>query len=194
MGWLVARKSASSEISNTDEDLLIAYQQGSDRDFEKLYKRHKNSLMGYLYRQCHNQAHAEEMFQDVWLSVIRSRTTYKKKAKFKTWFYTIASNRLVDYYRKQGKEQTTFTQCSDFESVDYVNDPERNVFGQHKVQQLLGLLRSLPMEQMQVFLLKEEAGLSVNEIALVTSVSNETAKSRLRYAFNKLRAGLEDQS
>ena len=80
---------------------MAAYRDGNDaRAFECLYRRHRGGLYRYLLRQCATAALAEELFQDVWLNVIRAKQAYVAEARFATYLYRVAHNRLVDLYRR----------------------------------------------------------------------------------------------
>ena len=85
----------------SDEDLMLHYAGGDLDAFQKLYERHRGGLYRYFLRQG-NPSVAEELFQDVWARVIQSRKRYRPKAAFKTWLYTLAHNRLIDYWRREG--------------------------------------------------------------------------------------------
>jgi RNA polymerase sigma-70 factor (ECF subfamily) len=177
------------EIS--DENLMLDYAKGNADAFEQLYHRHKGPLYRFILRQSAPQF-ADEIFQDIWLKVIGSRTSYKIKAAFKTWLYRIARNRIIDYYRRQNlrpleNHSETLSLIRDNERVQPENQFETRLQHEH----LMEAIAELPNEQREVFLLKEEAGLTINEIADITDVSYEAAKSRLRYAMKKLRQHLE---
>ena len=78
---------------------MLAYAAGEASAFDALYARHKGAVFRYLRRQTGNAALAEELFQDVWLKLIDARAGYEPRAKFTTWLFTIAHNRLMDYFR-----------------------------------------------------------------------------------------------
>lgn len=177
----------------TDEMLMTRYRDGDASAFETLYARHKGALFRYFVRQCTQRAVAEEMFQDVWTSVIRARGRYEPKAKFTTWLYRIAHNRLVDHYRAANPGNPApgvDAGIPDDPPADPIVEPERRVHAERQVARLMALLEELPPEQREAFLLHEEAGLGVDDIAQATGVGREAAKSRLRYAVAKLRKGL----
>ena len=88
---------------DADETLMLRYRDGDAGAFEHLYARHKGSLYRYLLRQCGQPAVAEELFQDIWLKLIAARGGYAVQAKFSTWLYRIAHNRLVDHYRASAR-------------------------------------------------------------------------------------------
>jgi RNA polymerase sigma-70 factor (ECF subfamily) len=178
----------------TDEELMLSYKNGDSRAFEKLYLRHKGSLYRYMLRSCDSKDIAEELFQDVWASVIKARARYKSSALFTTWLYRIASNRLTDHYRKSGKWdqyiESAGEEASDENSCAVAapyEQPEHQTAINQQIQRLLFCLEQLPALQRQVFLLREEAGLKLEEIANAIEANKEAVKSRMRYAINKLR-------
>lgn len=182
----------------TDEELMLSYKDGDSTAFEQLYLRHKGGLYRYMLRSCDSKAIAEELFQDVWASVIRSRTRYQSSALFTTWLYRIASNQLTDHYRKTGKWDQYIDQDNK-EDVDCAiaapyEQPEHQAGINQQMKRLLFCIEQLPALQRQVFLLKEEAGLKLEEIAKAIEGNREMAKSRMRYAISKLRLCMEGAS
>lgn len=180
----------------SDEELMVRYRDGDAQAFELLYKRHKAPLFRYLRRQCGVVAQAEELFQDVWMKLIGARERYEARAKFTTYLYHLAHNRLIDYYRraKTGLPMT-YDDDSDESLIEQVPDtdihePDNELDRRRLGQRVLERIAALPQAQRETFLLREEGGLSLAEIATVTGVNAETAKSRLRYAIARLRCEL----
>lgn len=188
--------------ADADERLMLAYAAGRADAFDTLYARHRGPVFRYLVRHCGEARLAEELFQDVWTNVIRSRASYAPTAKFTTWLYTLAHNRLVDHWRARG--QAGFVSLDADDGDDDVrgaalalpgartDEPETRVSSRETGQRIAAALAALPPVQRDAFLLQQEAGLSLAEIARLTGVGEETVKSRLRYATAKLRAALED--
>ena len=178
-----------------DTALMERYREGDSAAFTILYQRHKGALYRYFLRQCSTQAQAEELFQDVWLHLIRSRKRYAVRAKFTTYLFRLAHNRLVDYYRRQSKRQETdwdteTEPSAEPPSADTGEGLEHQVHVRQQAKQLMTLLTDLPLPQREAFLLREESGMSLEEIAETTQVNRETAKSRVRYAIARLRRSL----
>jgi RNA polymerase sigma-70 factor, ECF subfamily len=181
---------------SSDEDLMLRYRDGDASAFETLYGRHKGGLYRYLLRSLNQPALAEELFQEVWTSVIRSRGTYSVSAKFSTYLYRIAHNRLIDQYRaKSGTLEVSLAEDDEtsLEELhhDAHNGPEQIVMARQQAANVLAALEQLPLAQRETYMMFEEAQMSLEDIAAATGVNRETAKSRLRYAFNKLRRVLE---
>ncbi len=175
----------------SDEQLMLSYCDGQADAFDTLYQRHKGPLYRFILRQC-GQEYTDELFQDIWLKVINARLSYTVKASFKTWLYRIARNRVVDHYRRMAvrpvennPEKVANT------SDDEYGRPENSLEQASRHEDLIRAISTLPRDQKEVFLLKEEAGLDIAQIAETTGASFETTKSRLRYAIGKLRAQLE---
>jgi len=178
----------------SDEDLMLSYRDGSAAAFDVLYARHKGGLYRYVLRQLNNrQDIAAELFQDVWMKLINARLNYQASAKFTTWLYHLAHNRLVDYWRSEKHrkhqvefEETTEAQVADSTIDNQHSEPHNELLQKQMHQQIKQAIAELPEEQRSAILLKEEAALSLAEIAQVTGVNRETVKSRLRYGIKRL--------
>jgi len=173
-----------------DEDLLLAYRDGDAAAFETLYTRHRGRLYRFVLRGVKVRAVAEELYQEIWMKVIEARDRWAPRAKFTTWLYTIAHHQLIDHWRKRG---LTVVALDEGEAVaDASQDPAAQAQGRQDLARFAAALAALPPAQREAFLLHEEAGLSVAEIAEATGTNAEAAKSRLRYAMAKLKAVLND--
>jgi RNA polymerase sigma-70 factor (ECF subfamily) len=180
---------------SSDEELMLGYRDGDAGAFDSLYARHKGGLYRYLLRQCRDAAVAEELFQDVWTNLIRARAGYTVQAKFTTYLYRLAHNRLIDHYRKHAG--VTVVSFDDEDGAEVLDLPDHReppaadaLDTRRQAARLLELIAALPEAQREAFLLQQEAGMSVEEIARATGVTRETAKSRLRYALARLRRGM----
>lgn len=175
---------------------MLAYAGGDAAAFERLYARHKGPLFRYVLRSVKGRGEAEELFQDVWMKVIEARSRYAPKAKFTTWLYTVAHNRLVDHWRSRGlvvvgsidDEEAGVPEPAAPPSAE----PQRLNEARETLERLVAALAALPLAQREAFLLHHEGDLAVAEIAQVTGSDPEAAKSRLRYAMNKLREAIGD--
>ena len=174
-----------------DERLMQRYRRGDSAAFATLYERHRAPLFRFIARQCESKAVAEELYQDVWMRIVNARDRYRPSARFTTWLYRIARNRLIDHYRRQTLQAVDSEHALQQAPGPASDNPERRTQSAQELSRLIALIRTLPEQQRTAFLLREEAGMSVAEIAACTEVNEETAKSRLRYAVNKLRAGME---
>jgi RNA polymerase sigma-70 factor (ECF subfamily) len=172
-----------------DEELMLAYGGGDAGAFEILYARHRTRLFRFVLRSIPERAVAEELYQEVWMRVIEARASYTPTARFSTWLYTIAHNRMVDHWRRAGAPPVAL---DEHDLPDGAADPARHAEGRETLARFAAALERLPPAQREVFLLHEEAGLTVVEIAAATGSNEEAAKSRLRYAMAKLRAAIED--
>ena len=170
---------------------MLRYQDGDVTAFEILYRRHNDALYRYLLRLCLHRDTAEDLYQEVWSKIIKSRANYRPTAKFTTFLYRVAHNCFIDYVRRN-KRHTLEERGDPDEMPHSAEPPEAEVERDLARRRLEQALAILPEEQRDVFLLHEEAGLSLDNIAYVTGVKRETAKSRLRYAVNKLKASMSD--
>ena len=168
---------------------MLAYRHGDAGAFETLYVRHKGPLYRFVLRSVKVRALAEELYQEIWMRVIEARGRYSVQAKFTTWLYTIAHNLLVDHWRRKG---LTLVQLDEEELVAAPDNPARQAEARESLARLLQAIEALPAAQREAFLLHEEAGLTVAEIAAATGTNEEAAKSRLRYAMAKLKAAVDE--
>ena len=133
------------------------------------------------------------------MNVIRARSSYAPSAKFTTWLYRIAHNRLIDHWRATGRVElvTASPDDDDEDPLDaipgaHTDEPEVRAGARELSARLHDALAKLPAAQRDAFLLHQEGGLELAEIAELTGAGVETVKSRLRYALAKLRAELKD--
>jgi len=176
-----------SSVEPTDDRLMLSYCKGNQRAFDRLYARYQKPLYNYLLRNCRAEHIAGELYQDVWLRVISSSKNYTNKGKFRSWVFTLAHNRLVDYYRRAEHQ---YLKDPDTEVLKGDNEPEKAVLTNEALGSIEAILQTLPFEQRQAFYLREENGFCVKEIAEIQDISAEAAKSRLRYAYAKLRTAI----
>ena len=180
----------------TDEQLMLAYRDGDAAAFDNLYARHKGRLFRYVLRGVKSRALAEELYQEIWIRVVEARGRYAASARFTTWLYTIAHNRMVDYWRKKelavvpiGEDEGGEPQHA---AADLAGDPARRAESRQAAARFIEALEGLPHAQREAFLLHEEAGMTALEIAAATGSESEAVKSRLRYAYAKLKAATDD--
>lgn len=176
----------------TDEELMLAYGAGEASAFEILYSRHRGPLFRFMLHQVRDHGTAEELYQDVWQRVITARARYQPDARFSTWLFQIAHNRLTDHWRAlqhrppapADAEERTIREADP-------ETPERQLSAFEERRRLQLALEELPADQREVVLLRLEQELSLEQIGQITGVGRETVKSRLRYAIDKLRLRLK---
>lgn len=182
--------------ASVDDDarLMLAYAKGDRAAFDALYARHKGTLYRFLLRTARDPGVADELFQETWSRVIASRTRYAPQAKFTTWLLQIAHNLLIDSHRRKRPMATGEEAERAFEQIAQPEreQPEHVLSDFERRRRLQLAIEQLPDEQRTAVLLRLENDLSVEEIADVTGVGRETAKSRLRYAMNRLREQLAE--
>lgn len=196
------RSSDTGTAEESDEALMLAYARGDAAAFERLYARHKGPTYRYFLRHTSDRGAADELQQDVWLRVVRARERYAADARFTTWLYTLARHRLVDHWRaRRGARFVSLDDDSDGAVCDGRLDADRRQDGADPLdqaidaqagQRLVAALAAVPAAQRDAFLLHVEAGLSLAQIGALAGVPAETVKSRLRYAYARLRAALEE--
>lgn len=197
-----ARQSASDPLAGkggfnpeeSDARLMERYGAGDHCAFETLYARYRAPLFRFLARLSSNDE-AEEIYQEVWTAVIHHRRSYRPKAKFSTYLFSIAHRRLQDRWRRSGRRATAFDESASAPPLDEIADqaavlPENWIQNVQLRDALLAAIDALPRAQREVFLLKAEMDLSLEEIAAATGAGLEATKSRLRYAVARLRSQL----
>lgn len=187
---------------DSDESLMLRYRDGDVRAFELLVTRHRKPVFNFILRFVRDTAAAEDVTQETFLRLVKGADAYERQAKFTTWLYTIARNLCVDAARrgKHRKAASLDAPIGDEDGsaslLDLVPDGGAAVDRQAQSKELRLRLQqaieSLPDEQREIFLLREVADLQFNEIASVIGCPENTVKSRMRYALEKLREALEE--
>jgi RNA polymerase sigma-70 factor (ECF subfamily) len=177
---------------------MLAYQQGDESAFGRLYQRYRQPLFSYLLRTTGNKTHAEEVYQETWLSLIKQRQSYAASASFRSYIFCIAHSRLLDFYRQQGKLSANDS-LDDNEAAQEIAacstyEPQAQLEEARLLERLQFCLRKLPEEQRAVLVLKLESELTLQAIASQLNVAFEALKSRFRYAQAKLQSCLGGES
>ena len=173
------------------QDLLwmARIKQGDTDALRLLIEAHQHRVIGTVAKMLGDDADAEDISQQVFIRVWKSAARYEPTAKFTTWIYTVAHNRLVDHWRKRG---LTLVALEGDDVASSSPDPADQAQARESLARFAAALDALPALQREAFLLHEESELSIAEIAQATGANEETAKSRLRYATAKLRAAITD--
>src|SRR5687767_9247407 len=182
-------------MSPSDEELMLAYAGGDAGAFEALYGKHKGGLFRFVQRSVRARGEAEEVFQDIWMRVIEARGRYEPRANFTTWLYTIAHHRLVDHWRARGLAVVPIDDdegAAPAPAAAPPAEPHRIGGAEDTMKRLAAAIAALPRAQREGFLLHHEGDLTAAEIAAATGTNEEAAKSRLRYAMNKLKEAIGD--
>jgi len=184
----------------SDEVLMLRYKDGDLVAFEILLAKYQQPLFAFAYRFCNDYHLAQDLVQEVFLRLIKSAKNYEPRAKFSTYLYTLAHNICIDHLRRNKKrkhvslsdplgEESDLTVEDSMKSND--SDPEKELHQKTFEKALNQAVDQLPPEQREVFLLREQMNLPFEEIAKVLGCLPSTAKSRMRYALQSIRAKLE---
>lgn len=189
-------------ISVTDELLMIRYQRGDRDAFAWLVRRHNQRVYNFILRLVKNPSTAEELAQETFLKIVQNSSSFKHEARFSTWLYAIARNLCIDHQRKQrlrrhpSLEQPPPGDQTGRTIGDSIADPhprssvERSAATGRMASAIASAVDELPEEQREVFLLREVGCLPFKEIADITDTGENTVKSRMRYALERLQAAL----
>jgi len=183
---------------------MAAYQKGDVDAFAELAARHEKRLWNFLRRFVRDKATAEDLLQEVFLRVVRSAAEWQPSAKVSTWLFTIARNLCTDQARRaelrqaESLEQSADPGAGDsgLRRIDRVaaqsGNAETEVMGREIASLVDRAVGELPVEQREVFLMREVMDMSFAEIAAQVGASEPTVKSRMRYALQRLRSLLGD--
>jgi RNA polymerase sigma-70 factor, ECF subfamily len=192
------------ERDESDEGLMVRYQRGDVRAFELLLSRHRKPVFNFILRFVREPALAEDLLQETFLRVIKGVDAYEKQAKFTTWLYTIARNLCVDNSRraKHRKAASLDAPMNASEKdgatlLDVVSDrnapaTDRQVIGNELHGKLYDAISKLSEDQREVFLMREFLDMPFKDIAEVVGCPENTVKSRMRYALEKLKLELDE--
>lgn len=171
-----------------DHELMRRYAGGDVSAFDVLYRRHRAPLYRFLLRQLNDEATANDLYQATWEKVIGARQTFRPDAPFGAWLFRIARNTLIDHWRRQKPETADALE----RLTDEGPGPEQQLRQAHRDADLADAISRLPPPQREAVLLRLEGGFSTAEIAKLTGVGFETAKSRLRYATQRLQTDMTE--
>jgi len=183
---------------------MARYQKGDVRSFEVLLARHKKPVYNFIYRFVGERAQAEDLLQETFLRVIKGSSSYQREARFTTWLYTIARNQCVDLSRRMKLRRAASLDAPAAHGdgpdgaplLEVIADGgaqvERCAMGSELQVRIKTTIAKLSDEQREVFLMREILNMQFKEIAEATGVPENTVKSRMRYALEKLRDLLED--
>jgi RNA polymerase sigma-70 factor, ECF subfamily len=178
----------------SDEALMLRYRDGDDGAFRALYYRYRAPLMRFSRHLAGSASDAEEVFQETWIAVVNTRSSYSVRARFNTWLFAIAHRRAADRHRNRARHpQQSWTESAaevEAETAQRTEQPADAALADERQRALQAAIAALPFEQREVFLLRAETGLGVREIARLTRALPETTKSRLRYALRDLRKAM----
>lgn len=185
-----------------DEALMLRYQQGDRSAFAALVKRHQSPLFNFALRQVRTPELAQDIVQETFVRVVQKATEFKHEARFTTWVYTITRNLCIDHLRKRAlRKHPSLDQSHGEEGEgptlgEQTADPrasvEREATGTELKTRILRAVDTLPEDQREVFLMREVSNLPFKEIAEITGVPENTVKSRMRYALERLQEALQE--
>ena len=193
----------TSDRGDVADEVLMMQFQGGDRDaFAELVRRHKTPIFNFIFRQVRGRTTAEDLTQDVFVRVVQSASSFKHEARFTTWVYSIARNLCIDHLRKMSLrrhpslDQTSSKDADGPTLGERIADEhpstaaDRSAMSADIAQRIVKAVEALPPEQREVFLLRQTAKVPFKEIAKMTGVPENTVKSRMRYALERLQDAL----
>jgi len=189
-----------AETEASDEALMLRYVKGDQRAFAILVRRYERQLFTFALRFLRGRETAREVTQEAFLRVVRRCHEFRQEARFSTWIFAILRNLCIDELRKARHRNHPSLDADRGDSsgslLDHIPasgpdlNPERAAAKAALGRDLDEALASLPAEQLEVFLMREVGGLPFREIALATDTPENTVKSRMRYALERLQQAL----
>ncbi len=165
-------------------------------------RRHRTPIYNFILRSVRNPATAEEILQDAWLRILQGIADFQRASKFTTWAYTVARNLCIDHARKASlRRHPSLDQApsngDDGPSLGEVLPDtraavDRTAIGKELQVRLLQSIEALPPDQREVFLMREYSNLPFKEIAEIVGAPENTVKSRMRYALERLQESLAE--
>ncbi len=185
----------------SDADVMLRVKDGDDAAFEYLVQKYRRPMLSFMYRMAHNTAVAEDLVQDVFLRVYRSRQTYNAEAKFSTWLYRIATNLAVNHARDTKYERPELTAHLDavdeetgttMDLPDTTPNVEQELLRRERLAAIRRHVDNLPERQRVAVLMHKYQGMDYKHIAEVLKLSESATKSLLFRAYETLRDKLKD--
>ena len=187
--------------SVSDADVMLRVKAGDDSAFEYLLQKYRRPMVGFMYRMTHNAAVAEDLAQEVFLRVYRSRENYEPSAKFTTWLYRIASNLAVNHARDTRHERAETTVSidePDEETGLTVDIPDGSpaadevMMRRERMAAIRQRVLALPERQRVAVLMHKYQQMDYRQIAQVLKLSESATKSLLFRAYETLRVQLKE--
>jgi RNA polymerase sigma-70 factor, ECF subfamily len=201
-GFDAARPATAGQLSAmSDAEIMLRVREGDDSGFEYLIQKYHKPMIHFMFRMVHNQAVAEELAQEVFLRVYRSRQSYRAEAKFTTWLYRIATNLGVNHARDTKYEraaQNVYLDQPDPETgttpdvADLTASVEQELVKDERMRAIRQHVLALPERQRNAVLMHKYQGLDYKQIGEVLKLSESATKSLLFRAYQTLRDRLKD--
>jgi len=181
---------------DVDTELMIRVQREDSSGFSELLGRNRSVVLNYLSRMVANRAIAEELAQDVFVRVYRSRRTYEPTAKFSTWLYRITTNVALNYFRDEKRSQNQVSlDVEDSIPLRAAKDGaplvEERLVGEVTVRQIRTAIRGLPAKQRAAVVMHKYDDMDYGQIARVLGCSTSAVKALMFRAYETLRLRLK---
>jgi len=192
---------ANSLEAVSDVDVMLRVKAGDESAFAFLVQKYRRPLVGFMYRLCHNPASSEELAQEVFLRVYRSRESYEPSAKFTTWLYRIATNLAVNHARDTRHERPENTVRLDEPDQETGNTPdladdsltaEEQMLKRERLAAIRIRVNALPERQRLAVMMHKYQQMDYRQIAAVMKLSESATKSLLFRAYETLREQLKE--
>jgi len=197
----MANSIVSSDAAVSDADVMLRVKMGDESAFAYLVQKYRRPMVGFMYRLCHNPSTAEELAQEVFLRVYRSRISYEPSAKFTTWLYCIATNLAVNHARDTRHERPENTVRLDEPDQETGRTPdladdslsaEEQILKRERLAAIRSKVNALPERQRVAVIMHKYQQMDYRQIASVLKLSESATKSLLFRAYETLREQLKE--
>jgi RNA polymerase sigma-70 factor, ECF subfamily len=202
MGSLSSLQPAAAGVEAFgDAEVMLRVKAGDQSAFDYLVQKYRRPMVSFMYRMARNSAAAEDLAQEVFLRVYRSRESYEASAKFTTWLYRIATNLAVNHARDTRKERPEFTVSLDepdeetgttMDVADSTLSVEQNLLRQERLKAIRGKVEALPERQRLAVIMHKYQQMDYKQISEVLKLSESATKSLLFRAYETLREQLKE--
>jgi len=198
---MLTASGGGTETVLTDAEFMLRVKEGDDNAFDYLVEKYRRPLIGFMYRMTHNAATAEELAQEVFLRVYRSRTTYTADAKFSTWLYRIATNLAANHARDTRHERPEVQVSIDepdeesgttVDVADNRPNVEQDLVREERLKAIRKHIQALPERQRMAVIMHKYQNMDYKQIAEVLKLSESATKSLLFRAYETLRERLKE--
>ena len=189
-----ANVAVAAAEATSDADVMLRVKAGDETAFGYLVQKYRRPLIGFMYRLCHNPATAEELAQEVFLRVYRSRLSYEPSAKFTTWLYRIATNLAVNHARdtRHERPENTVRLGNTPDLADESLTAEQQLLQRERLAAIRSKVNALPERQRLAVLMHKYQQMDYRQIAAVMKLSESATKSLLFRAYETLREQLKE--
>ena len=185
-----------AEGLDRDAELMLRVRDGDTSAFTQILERHRNQMVGFMYRMVQDRGVAEELAQELFLRVYRARASYEPTARFTTWMFRIATHLALNWLRDHRKERNRESLDEEIaegvgrQVLDHAPNVEQRLLTDSRLNEVRRAVEQLPDKQRAAVLMHKYKDLEYSQIARTLECSESAVKSLLFRAYERLRSRL----